>query len=910
MTFRLLNILSGLFLLVLFACSTEKNTLINRTYHGATAKYNGLFNANELLNQAMRSYQNNLKEDYYEILPITPLPNEEEVMGMYPAIDTAISKCTKVISNHSMPSVANLSKKKEEHNHWIDENWLAIGRASYYRRDYDAAIKNFEFIRKFFAKDAANYEATLWIAKSQIEIKDYSNAQINLDLLTLAIQETEANKKSFNWKFWEKKKSEEGKKLSKAGKKRAKKAAKKAKKKSKEQAEEDEKAEFPESIRLEYEKTKAKLSLVKKEDEEAIKSLEEALKVAKKSTDKGRLHFVLAQVNGRSGSREKAKYHYGRVLKYNVPFEMNFNARINRAFMGGDGKIKKQLNKMLRDEKNSEFKDQIYYALADISLQEGDKNKGIQLLHRSAFYSTNNTRQKGKTYERLGDISFADKNYVKAQKYYDSCGKVIPENYPNAEGIKNKALKLKDLVTAVETAAYEDSVQRLAQLSPKEQEKFAENLIKKMKEDEALNKRREAEKLKELQNQALANQDQFSGNKSYWNNAKIRTTGYDEFRKQWGPRDNEDNWRRSDKIVLVQFTEENENDSVPSTKAKEEEKDTLTVESLLANLPVGDSALAASNVRMLSALYDAGIIYKDQLNENKMAANQFDKVLARSVESEFNLMSAYQLYLIYEKTDATKADVHKNYILSQHPNSDYANYLRDPDFFIKRKEKDKLNEQDYITILDRYNRGLYYPVIIRADEIIEGELQNVYRSKYMLLKALSMGQLSEDKQGLIPILEQIVAEYPGTPEETKAKEMIGIIKNGYSANIEANFAKSNLYTYKENDEYWIVIFPGEKESKNIGLAKSNVNDFNKEYFGRNKLVTDSKVFGSDQSVIAVRTFTKEAEGVTYMNKFKKTKKYLGDMQNAKVIFISKDNLKILFETKKLEEYETFYLEFY
>ncbi len=906
MTFRLINIFTGVILLLMVACSTEKNTLINRTYHSTTAKYNGLFNANELLNQAMKSYQNNLKEDYYDILPITPLPNEEEVMGMYPAIDTAISKCTKVISNHSMPSVENLSKKKEENNRWIDENWLAIGRASYYRRDYDGAIKNFEFIRKFFAKDPANYEATLWIAKSQIEIKDYSGAQINLDILQLALEETEANKKSFNWKFWEKEKSEEGKKMTKTAKKRA----KKAKKKQKEQDKEDEKAEFPESIRLEYEKTKAKLSLIKKEDEEAIKSLEEALKVAKKSADKGRIHFVLAQINSRSGSREKAKYHYTKVLKYNVPFEMNFNARINRAFMGGDDKIKKQLNKMLRDEKNAEFKDQIYYALADISLQEGKKDNGIQLLHKSAFYSTNNPRQKGKTYERLGDISFVDKNYVKAQKYYDSCSKVIPENYPNAEGIRNKALKLQDLVTAVETALYEDSVQRIAQLSPKEQEKFAENLIKKMKEEEALNKRREAEKLKELQNQALANQDQISGNKSYWNNTKTRASGYEEFRKQWGPRENEDNWRRTDKIVLVQFSPEDKNDSIPKANTKVEEKDTLSVESLLANLPFGDSAIAASNVRLLTALYDAGIIYKDQLNENKMAADQFEKVLARNVKSDFNLMSAYQLYLIYEKTDASKSEVHKNYILANYPNSDYANYLRDPDFFVKRKEREKLNEQDYITILDRYNRGLYYPVIIRADEVIDGEKENVYRSKYMLLKALAMGQLSEDKQGLIPVLEMVVAEYPGTPEETKAKEMMGIIKNGYSANIPADFSKSNLYTYKEDDEYWIVVFPGEKESKNIGLAKSNVNDFNKEFFGRNKLTTDSKIFGNDQSVIVVKTFTKEADGTTYMNKFKKTKKYLGEMQNAKVIFISKDNLKILFETKKLEEYETFYLEFY
>lgn len=906
MVFRLIYMLSGVFLFLVVACSTEKNTLINRTYHGTTAKYNGLFNANELLNQAMTSYRSNLKEDYYNILPVTPLPNEEEVMGMYPAIDTAISKCTKVISRHSMPTAENPSKKKVEYNHWIDENWLAIGRSSYYRRDYDGAMKNFEFIRKFFANDPANYEATLWMAKAQIEIKDYSNAKINLDILDLAVEESDAKKAGKSWKFWEKKdKSAKGKKMTKSAKKREKKKKKKSK--------EEEKAEFPERIRLEFEKTKATLALARNENEAAVKYLEEALNHAKKSGDKARIHFILAQINAKLGSNEKAKYHYGKVLKYNSPFEMNFNARISRAFMGGDGKIKKQLNKMLRDEKNSEFKDQIYYALADISIQEGNKDKGIEYLHKSAFYSTSNPRQKGKSYERLGDMSFTDRNYVKAQKYYDSCAKVIPENYPNAEAIKNKAARLQDLVVAVETAHYEDSVQRIAQLSPAEQEKFAENLIKKMKEDEAMKKRQDEARRKELQSQAAVNQDQIGGNKSYWNNSKTRASGFDEFRKQWGQRENEDNWRRSDKITMAAFTPVSENDTVPKDgkqQAAATGADTLSVDKLLANLPVSDSAIAASNERLLAALYDAGIIYKDQLNETKMASDQFEKVLGRNVKSDYNLMSAYQLYKIYESKDAAKADEQKTFILANHPNSDYANYLRDPDFFIKRKEREKINEQDYITILDRYNRGLYYPVISKAEDVIANEKENPYRSKYMLLKALSLGQLSADKQPLIPVLDQVIAEYPGTPEEMRAKEMLNIINNGYSANIEANFTKSNLYKYADNEELWMVIFPAEKEQKNMGLAKTNVSDFNKEYFGKNRLITDSKIYGTgDQSVIVVRNFN-EKDAQAYVSKFKKTKKYLGDMQTAKIIYISKDNLKTLFETQKLEEYESFFLENY
>ena len=128
----------------IWACSTEKNTMLSRAYHGTTAHYNGYFNANDLLDQAMKTFRENQKEDYYSVLPVLQLPNEEEVKNMYSPIDTAISKCTKVIQRHAMPSMEKPYAKKEEHNRWIDENWITIGIANFYRRDYELAFKNFE----------------------------------------------------------------------------------------------------------------------------------------------------------------------------------------------------------------------------------------------------------------------------------------------------------------------------------------------------------------------------------------------------------------------------------------------------------------------------------------------------------------------------------------------------------------------------------------------------------------------------------------------------------------------------------------------------------------------------------------------------------------------------------------------
>ena len=140
--------------------------------------------------------------------------------------------------------------------------------------------------------------------------------------------------------------------------------------------------------------------------------MKESLEFAKKKTDKARINFILGQLLEATGNREEAKYHYSKVLKYNANYELLFSAKIKRAFMGGSAKLKKELMKMLRDPKNAEYRDQIYYALVDMEFQQGNKEGGKVNLTLCAFYSTTNTRQKGMAYEKLGNMSFNERNYI------------------------------------------------------------------------------------------------------------------------------------------------------------------------------------------------------------------------------------------------------------------------------------------------------------------------------------------------------------------------------------------------------------------------------------------------------------------------------------------------------------------
>ncbi len=870
----------GLFIvLIVAACSTEKNTLLSRSYHSTTAHYNGYFNANDLLNEAMTGYRRGLKEDFYNVLPIRPLPNEEEVKTMYSPIDTAIAKCTKVIQKHAMPGMDKPSRKKDEHNKWIDENWTTIGIANYYRRDYALAMKNFEYVQKFFSNDKSTYVAELWMAKTNIEEGRFTEATFNLANLDKAVEEAEGSSK--------KKKSKSSSK--------AKRKAEKA----------DTPPEFPKKLRFELELTRAAYFEKKKDVDGTIKALEASLEFVKKSNDKARIHFILGQLYESKGDRSLASDHYGKALKSNGGYEMNFNARLKRALNGGSSNVEQELNKMLRDEKNAEFKDQIYYTLGLIAKNNGEEPKAIERFTNSAFYSSSNDRQKGMAYEQLGDTYFSKKDYVRAQKYYDSCATVIPENYPNAEGIRNKATRLQDLVTAIETAQYEDSVQRIATLSEDDRLAFAEKLVKQIKADEERKARLDADRMRELQEMA-AKAEEGSGNKWYWNNPKTRQQGYDEFKRQWGQRVSEDDWRRSDKISVASFMED-EKDSAGVVKVEDDVAvDSLTAESLLAKLPLSDSTLQLSRDRMMSAYFDAGRIYQDQLNEDRLAEKQYDIIIGKPFESPYKLLSAYQIYKMYDPADP-KALAQKDFILTNYPTSDFAGYLRDPDYFLKKKEREKLAEQEYLTVLDRYERGIYYPVVLKANAVIADEKENQFRAKYFLLKAKCQAKLNEDKKSLLPTLDSLIAEYPGTDEARKGLEMRNIILNGYSTNTLADFNKKSIYTYVENEPMYVLVFLDDKTSS--ALARTRVADFNKEFYGREKLNTSSKIFGK-QSVILVKEFANEDDAAMYLSQYKKTKKHLMDLQKAKILFVSVGNLKTLFESMKLEEYELFFDESY
>ena len=862
---------------ILYGCSTESNTFLSRSYHSTTARYNGLFNANELMRVALKTYYDSRKEDFYSILPINPLPNETESKGMYPSIDTAISKCTKVILNHSMPTAENMYAKNAEYNNWIDENWLAVGRALYYRRDYEKAMKNFLFVKRFFVKVPSMYEAELWIAKINIETNKFADAKLKLDELN-EISLTQKKRKFVEYIPFYKPKPKEG--------------------------EEEAKPRMSKNLQFDIYKAYADLAVRRRDYPAAIEGLNLAVVKCKNAKEKARMHYILGQLYQQMNDTDSAAIHYNLANKPSANFDIAFNARLNRAMTGSSDKLGKDLKRMLRDSKNAPFKDQIYYAMASYELNRLNKPKAKEYLTQSVFYSNGNKRQKAMSYQKLGDLNYNDKNYVAAQKYYDSCSRFIDDTYPNGDEVKNKAIKLADLVKAIETATFEDSVQRIAKMSERDRNDYLKDVLKQIKEEEQ--KRKEAEAAKLLALQTQANNNSKSDSKFVFNNPKMRDDGYNEFRKLWGTRENEDDWRRSEKIVNPNATKEGTKGQDSTTTASKDKEDTLNVASLLKNIPLTPEALEESRERLMDALYTSGVLYKEILNESELAAEQFEAVLKLKKECLTDLSSAFQLYKLNE--GSAQQNIYKEYIIDHYPQSDAAKYFKDPDFYVKQKQNQKAAETEYLTLLEKYNQREYSKVLNATQAVLDKDKSNAYRAEYLLLNVLAAGQLTQNKQDLVPKLNNIIAEKPGTPQAARAQEMLNIIKNGYSQNSAANFEKNYIFKFDNKGSQYVIVLLDETDDAED--AKNVITDFSSKKYKATRTKVSLKTTTTEKNFMLITEFTSISAAQDYINAYKAGTEFLDDYQNNKIFIINQENLKKLIETSKFDEYRLFYDDFY
>ncbi|MCG8377107.1 MAG: tetratricopeptide repeat protein, partial [Chlorobiales bacterium] len=156
---------------LLYACSTKRNTFVRRAYHNLTAHYNAFWNGNESLKVGLKQISDNSTDDYYQVLPIFKYGTPQQINSINTNLDRAQEKAAKVIQKHSMRF------KGKEYVKWIDDSYLLIGKAYFYKKEYVAARRTFNFIIQEYPESDLRFEAMIWLAKTYNQKGEYEKSE-------------------------------------------------------------------------------------------------------------------------------------------------------------------------------------------------------------------------------------------------------------------------------------------------------------------------------------------------------------------------------------------------------------------------------------------------------------------------------------------------------------------------------------------------------------------------------------------------------------------------------------------------------------------------------------------------------------------------------------------------------------
>jgi tetratricopeptide (TPR) repeat protein len=685
---------------------------------------------------------------------------------------------------------------------------------------------------------------------------------------------------------------------------------------------------FPEKMLGEYHAVRTDFYLRQDRLEDAIEELEKSINYTRKRQVKTRRMFLLAQLYDEQGDGPRSTRLFAEVIARNPDYEMAFYAKINRALAydvtaGKSDDIKEILFDMIKDEKNAEFLDQIYYALAEIELKEGHEEQGIAYLKLATQKSVRNGNAKGLAYYRLAEIYFGKPVYDVAQTYYDSTVAFLSTEHPDYDMVLARANSLTQMMRDINIVKEQDSLQAFAKLPKKEQEQIIE-----MKIQDVIQAEKDAEREKELeelrgQQAKFEQNNQFNQNARsgdwYFYNPGAVSFGAQEFKRIWGGnRKNEDDWRRTDKTSSAPLLIEGDG-AILAEDTIDGANDPKNENYYWKQVPDTDEKMQRSNQLIVEALYDLGLVYKEQMNDLPPAAETFEELIARYDSSKYHPTCYYQLYRLYQEMGNTaKAEYYKGQVVSNYPQSDFAKVILNPDYAaqeeVQTQAVQKVYEQAYVL----FNQGFYtksYEYIVLAEEKYPN---STYQPQLSFLKALCIGYL-EGEQRMIDALKEVGQKYGGSDVGVEAKEIVAYLEGNTENDNTANQANAEqqeaIDAAKSRFEYdvgaahnFILIVPDTMSSTNVQLKLS---DFNRKYFSTKGFKTSMIPLKDGANMFIVSNVGYATKAMDYYSTFTNAKEMKTLLNPAFPRFvISYNNYAQFYKDQNVEAYAAFFDENY
>jgi tetratricopeptide (TPR) repeat protein len=834
-------------ILLVFSCTTKKDAFLNRAFHRTTAYYNAYFNANELFKTVVTDIENAHVDNYRELLEVDPLGSEDVARGYHGQLDEVIEKCTNMIKRHSMVI------KGDEKNSRIDDNYMLLAKAQFYKQEYIAASSTFNYIARQYEDGEYRVWAMIWESYAQIKLKNHQTAALNFSSL-----------------------------------------------------EEDEELSKAEKSKLYT--IKAQYYIHQEEYENAIDALNMAIDLGVKKKMRIRYHFIIAQLYTKLGEFENTIEYYEKVVRSNPSYDIKFNALMNEANAfdteaDSPEDLRNRLIDMSEDSKNTEYLDQIYFALADLAFKEGDQEECLDYLLLSASNSIDNSNQKARSHLRIANIYFDDQDYRMAQGHYDTVVSLINEDFPGYKKIKVKRESLNTLVSLYGTIELQDSLIRIGKMSEGDRmafiDKYIEDLKAKIAEEKRLQEQAEADKQFFTPGQSVKqNPFAISGGGWYFYNTSAVSYGYSEFIARWGSRKLEDNWRRKDKSQ--NFADEYEEEDLEEDGAR------FDPETYLANIPVTEEAIAESYDLIADAYYQLGLLYKEDLEDYNAAVKEFQTLRDRFSDTKYDVIAHYQLFRLFlELKDPSQAEKHKSYVLTKYPDSHFAKSIQGISI-------DNLEEQDggvmqalYLEAYQQFEAAQYDEVIASCSKVINLYPTEKMLAKFVLLKAMATGG-ADGKNAYIKSLVKMIEDYPKADEVADAERILNYLQG------DVETFDTNKFSKTKRTEHFYVLFI-ETDAVDVNELSIKISDFNKKNYSKKELSIKNIILNEDYQVVTVKLFRTADEGLEYYDKIIKDYRIKSYFDTGKLTqtIMSSDNFSTFYKgDKNLIEYLHFFNEEY
>ena len=843
---------SSLFLLAIIAltaCSRKKDTFLNKSFHAVSTEYNTLFNGNNAFVQGKEALAQTYRDDFYQILPVERIEAVDldgfDTDSKDPNFNTAEEKAVKAIQKHSMYIGG------KEYNPQIDEAYMLLGKARYYDNRFIPALDAFNFILNKSATSNNVNNAKIWKAKTNIRLKNEEYAIENLQKML------------------------------------------------KEENLED-------AVVADANAMLAQAMINLDSIPQALPYMKIATQFENNYELKGRFTFITGQLYNKLNYKDSANIAFDQVIGfkrktsrvYMINAHMAKTKNFNYA-QEDQAMLLELLHDLEKDRENRPFLDKIYNALADFHRNTTNDSLAVVYYNKSIQSFKEDKTLQSINYQTLAEMNFDKAEYKQAGAYYDSTLTNLVENSKKWRRVKKKRENLDDVIKYEDIASINDSILRIAKMSDSDKLAFftayTDDLKTKAIADSIatakLSEKGPAIINKEFSSKSVGGPSP-SGGKFYFYTPTTVAYGKVEFRKLWGDRKLEDNWRRSSK--KSNGFDQDQEIVIDTTPIAELEM--FDPQSYIAQLPSDPKVLDSLTIDRDFAYYQLGLIYKEKFKEYGLATNRLEKLLTYTPQKRLVLPAKYNLYKIYGLLEKQAfAQKYKDDILNNHSTSRYAEILRNPNAQLASDASSP--EAKYNALYKAFEASQYGEVIKKSDGYITQYNGTDIVPKFELLKATAIAR-QDGFQAYKKALNFVSLTYPNSPQGKKAQLLYSTtiprleFKQFVPDNEATNFKL--VYTFDKN------------EDTEISAIRKQLNDAIEFYNYQEKMVVSVDYYNPSTTLVMVHGLDSKlgAQGLgeVFASPSKEAKRNKIATITKDFVGISSENYQIVQIHKNLEAY--------